>query len=173
MNFHTYGNMWIRPFNFQKKTNDPIPQNIQKNLYSFYEDFEKEVKKASPGTQYGNAIQMVGYSSSGEASDWMFGEKGIISLSPELGSNNKQAQTFYCPRDLIFDVIQENYKVVDLFLQKNTFDVTDVQYGIMNDKTLKVELFNSGLTSLLDPEIVFKAESEFISNIVFVNFQNQ
>lgn len=40
----------------------------------------------SPGANYGNAIEMVGYSTDGEGSDWMFGEREIIAFSPELGS---------------------------------------------------------------------------------------
>ena len=48
---------------------------------------------------------MVGYSTDGEGTDWMFGEREIIAFSPELGSLNPQAQTFFCPRDLIFEVI--------------------------------------------------------------------
>lgn len=48
---------------------------------------------------------MVGYSTNGEATDWMFGEKEIIAFSPELGSVIDEANTFYCPKDLIFDVI--------------------------------------------------------------------
>jgi hypothetical protein len=46
----------------------------------------------------------------------MLGERGIVSFSPELGSFNDKAQTFFLPKDLIFEVIQENYKVVELFL---------------------------------------------------------
>jgi len=53
---------------------------------NFYENFSKDVQKVSPGANYGNAIEMVGYSTDGEASDWMFGEREIIAFSPELGS---------------------------------------------------------------------------------------
>ena len=45
----------------------------------------------SPGALYGKAIEMVGYSTDGEGTDWMFGEKEIISFSPELGSLNSDA----------------------------------------------------------------------------------
>jgi len=34
---------------------------------------------------------MVNYTTDGEASDWMLGEKNIIAFSPELGSFNLQA----------------------------------------------------------------------------------
>ncbi len=41
--------------------------------------------------KYGNAIEMVNYSTDGEASDYMMGEKRIIAFSPELGSFNPKA----------------------------------------------------------------------------------
>lgn len=108
---------------------------------------------------------MVGYSTDGEGTDWMFGEKEIISFSPELGSLNSDAQTFYLPKDLIFEVIQENYKVVDLFLNKNVFEVTEIDNGFMNNEKLVIEFKNKGLTNLISPEIIIKTESDFINNI--------
>lgn len=71
----------------------------------FYDEFKTDVQEVSPGASYGNAMSTVGYSTDGEGSDWMFGEKEIIAFSPELGSSRIEAQTFYCPKDLIFDVI--------------------------------------------------------------------
>lgn len=62
----------------------------------------------------------------------MLGERGIVSFSPELGSFNPDAQTFFLPKDLIYEVIQENYKVVDLFLSKGVFSLKDLDYGVSN-----------------------------------------
>lgn len=90
MNFHTYGNMWIHPFNYMRKEKI-YPENINQKFVNFYEEFGDEVEEVSPGALYGNAIEMVKYSADGEASDWMLGEKNIIAFSPELGSSNEKA----------------------------------------------------------------------------------
>lgn len=86
MNFHAFGNMWIRPFNYSKNKllvkNDEIPLNLR----GFYLDFEIEVKSVTPTALYGNAIKMVNYQSYGEASDWMLGKRKIAAFSPELGT---------------------------------------------------------------------------------------
>lgn len=73
---------------------------------------------------------------------------------------------------MIFDVIQENYKVVDLFLSKNVFEIADIDNGFMNNNTLVIEFKNTGLTTLLSPEIVIKTEQEFIDNIMLIKYQN-
>ena len=73
MNFHTYGNMWIHPFNYMH-IRGKYPKNIFQKFINFYEIFKNEVYEVSPGANYGNAIEMVNYSTDGEASDWMLGE---------------------------------------------------------------------------------------------------
>ena len=103
---------------------------------------------------------MVQYSADGEASDWMLGEKNIIAFSPELGSSNPNAQDFYIPKDLIFDVIEENFSVIQRFLEKNVFTVADLNYGISKNKQFFVEFKNSGLADLLNAKIVIKGVNE-------------
>lgn len=78
----------------------------------------------------------------------MFGEKEIIAFSPELGSSNKNTNTFFTPRDLIFETISENYKIVKMFLEKNTFEMTDLSYSISNNKDLVMSFKHSGLNVL-------------------------
>ena len=65
--------------------------NLNFKFINFYNNFGKEVKNVSKDNEYGNAIETVNYSTDGEASDWMLGEKNIISFSPELGSKNPKA----------------------------------------------------------------------------------
>lgn len=61
MNFHAYGNMWIRPFNYSKNALLVKSDEIPLNLRNFYLDFEIEVKSVTPTALYGNAITMVNY----------------------------------------------------------------------------------------------------------------
>jgi hypothetical protein len=52
-------------------------------------------------------MKAIGYTANGEASDWMLGEKGIISLSPELGNDNKDAsERFYPEKSEIFPILE-------------------------------------------------------------------
>lgn len=90
MNFHSYGNMWIRPFNYMRN-GDAQPVTAKKKFLDFYDEFDKDIIQNSPGALLGNAMKVVGYSTDGEGTDWMFGEKEIVAFSPELGSTNPDA----------------------------------------------------------------------------------
>ena len=56
----------------------------------------------------------VNYEANGEASDWMLGDRGIIAMSPELGTKDKSAQHFFIrtPK-AVQNVVFENLKWVD------------------------------------------------------------
>lgn len=164
MNFHCYGNMWIHPFNYMHKAHK-YPDIAYKEIINFYEEFKGEVAQVSKA-QYGNAIEMVGYATDGEASDWMLGEHKIVAFSPELGSFNEAAQTFFLPKDLIFDVIEENYKVVELFMKRNNFELKNLIYGINNKNELTVSFINNGLANIFKPRFVLTSEnSELLRSI--------
>ena len=164
MNFHCYGNIWIHPFNYMKEKHK-YPENTYAEIIRFYESFKYEVNKVSK-SEYGNAIETVGYATDGEGSDWMLGEHKIIAFSPELGSFNPLAQTFFLPKDLIFPVIQENYKVIDLFLRRNNFEMEDMSYGITNENEFFVNFRNKGLANIFNPVVKLSAlKKRFISSV--------
>ena len=68
MNFHCFGNLWIRPFNYVGKNEiDPMNTLPIARAYNFFE-------KAAPIARGGivaNALKAVNYPATGEASDWM------------------------------------------------------------------------------------------------------
>lgn len=156
MNFHSYGNIWIHPFNYMKATR-AFPERFSQSVQRFYSDFGEEVAKVS-AAMYGNAIKTVQYATDGEASDWMLGEHGIVAFSPELGSQNPLAQSFFIPKNLINEVIHENFSVIRLFLQKNVFRPDGFWFAFDNKWRLSLGFRNSGLTTLFDP--IFKIRSE-------------
>ena len=38
--------------------------------------------------RFGNAAKAIGYTTNGEASDWLLAAHGVISISPELGDEH-------------------------------------------------------------------------------------
>ena len=81
MNFHSYGNIFIHPFNYMS-TKHKYPINAYQDAINFYETFKKEVAGVSDA-KYGNAMDTVEYKTDGEASDWMLGT-GHSALQSEL-----------------------------------------------------------------------------------------
>lgn len=172
MNFHCYGNIWIHPFNYMHVPHK-YPDNAYRDIINFYEEFRDEVVKVS-AAKYGNAIETVKYSTDGEGSDWMLGEHKIVAFSPELGSFNDQAQTFFLPKDLIFEVIQENYKVIDLFIKRNNFELTELVYGINSKNEFTLGFTNKGLANLYNPRFVITSpNSEFLKAISHVTIRDE
>ena len=101
-NFHSYGNMYLWPFNSQS------PNNIAtKYLTIFNEIWEDSSFPA--GTLRGNAWESLRYTSSGEQSDWILGALGIPSICPEIGSSNFFSYDFVIPyRSVLIEVLEEN-----------------------------------------------------------------
>lgn len=154
MNFHSYGDLWLRPFNYMRQK-DTWPDRFDQTVINFYQNFDQKIKKVSEG-KVGNAIESVGYFTDGEASDWMLGEHQILAFSPELGSKHSKAQTFFIPKNLIFSVIKENYSVIELFLAENTFRPSGLIFGFDNQKKLRVNFQNEGVATLFEPIITLR-----------------
>lgn len=89
MNFHCYGNLWIHPPNFAALS-DPDPLKDLPVAKALYKDFEDNAPVPQGGiTTY--AVKAVGYTASGEASDWMLLKKNIFAWSPELGTSDQDS----------------------------------------------------------------------------------
>lgn len=164
MNFHSYGNMWIHPFNYMM-TKEGYPDNLDPAIVNFYEAFKVRVGLNSTAVS-GNAYSTVGYTTDGEASDWMLGERNIISFSPELGSSDRRANNFYFQKDLIFGAINENFKVVADFLDMNTFQVSQLSHGLDSQGRLWFTFSNPGLAELYNPDFVLESEEALIGEQV-------
>jgi len=96
VNFHTYGGMLTHPYNWAA---------IEK-LSLADQQIYTEIGDVFQWPQFGPAIQTVGYTTSGEMDDWMYGARGIISMSPEVGP---ESGGFWPPRDEIMGINRRNF----------------------------------------------------------------
>lgn len=120
MNFHCYGNLWIRPPNFAQKY-DPDPLDELPYAKSLYKDFEENAPVPKGGLVT-NAVNAVDYTASGEASDWFLFKKGIFSWSPELGTNEQDTDDFYITQPAQKRSLIKDYKAVQYFIGKHSPD---------------------------------------------------
>jgi len=56
------------------------------------------MKNKNYKTIFGNAAFVLGYTSDGEAGDWLLGAKKILNLDVELGNLDKRSNRFYPPK---------------------------------------------------------------------------
>ena len=172
MNFHTYGNIWIHPFNYLKSV-EGFPENTDPTVVNFYERFKSVVGVLS-NAKHGNAYSTINYTSDGEASDWMLGEKKIISFSPELGSTDSRLQDFFFSQNLIYQAIDENYRVIRKFLEMNIFQPTSFSYAFDNHGSLVLEFDNLGVSDLYDVEFDCSLdEKSFVQSLYSLNVETR
>ena len=120
-NYHTYGNLIITPFNYLGH-NDSLKIIKEQYLlhYKIYEDFKKEAK-FPVNFLFGNGDNTIKYKTNGDATDWFFGKKKILSFSPELGNGNKNSDVFYPNRNITFDIMDKNLPSAIYAIQKSMF----------------------------------------------------
>eukprot|EP00929_Paragymnodinium_shiwhaense_P118913 TRINITY_DN90803_c0_g1_i1.p1 TRINITY_DN90803_c0_g1~~TRINITY_DN90803_c0_g1_i1.p1 ORF type:complete len:601 (+),score=55.80 TRINITY_DN90803_c0_g1_i1:106-1908(+) len=78
LNFHAYGGMLIYPYNWATRRKDAELPAADRDIY-------KEIALEFGWPKSGSVRPLLGYSANGEADDWMYGEKGIIAMAPEIG----------------------------------------------------------------------------------------
>lgn len=99
VNFHTFGDMLTHPCNWWPNTSSPLPLDDQ-HIYD-------ELADIYGFKTFGSAFQTVGYTTQGESDDWLYAEKGIISMSPEVGP---ESGSFWPPAPLIRGIATQNFE---------------------------------------------------------------
>lgn len=149
LNFHTYGNLWVQPYNYSKHKNLEYFK-LDRHIINFYKQMRKEILRISPHSKVGNAIEMVDYVARGEASDWLMGEHKIVSYSPELGYSDKQFDDFFINRDLINKALNENFQVISAMMEKTRFSVDDFDYYLDSKGNFVIEFENYSLGKIFE-----------------------
>ena len=75
LNYHAYGNLLVHPWGYNDSN------TIDSTLYDNYGEIMTQLN----GFVYGRGSETVGYSTNGDSDDWMYGEQGIFSMTPEVG----------------------------------------------------------------------------------------
>jgi len=170
LNLHCWGNLWIHPYNFLKPGESFEMNEIQPKLAKLYNDFKQTVTFPK-GAVVGDARTCVGYSASGEASDWMALKRNIFAWSPELGSEKKSTDDFYISPEDQHSVITAQYPMMRQFIDKHNSLLTitvPLEVGKnMNSTTVIFQLNNIGYNRLYDlkPKV-------FLSKRGLQKFQN-
>ena len=133
MNFHSWGNLWIYPYNFFRGDDKEI-MKIQN--YDFYYKFTQDLKNKG-FYNAGTAINTIQYVANGEASDWMLGVHDIISFSPEMGSKENTGGSFYPNKNQIKEVMSKEFLPIDLFLDYCIVKFNDIEILKTDDQNLQ------------------------------------
>jgi len=98
-NYHSYGNLLIKPFSYNEAVELPAPDG------EIYNQLGPDLVEYNDYL-YGTGTETVGYTVNGDAVDYMYGELGIINFTPEVGAGEDGG--FWPPTDRIFELAANN-----------------------------------------------------------------
>jgi hypothetical protein len=126
INFHTWGNLFIIPFNYDNQWNSEL---INMPIYPMYDDI-RDNGNLPQGMLFGNGMQTIKYTSNGDATDWM-ASSGSLSISPELGTKNRATNKFFPNQEWVKPIMQENFPWVNytMFKLSSQIDTKIVKFS--------------------------------------------
>jgi len=99
LNHHSYGNLLVYPWGYED-INTP-----DSTIFDHYSELLTQQNKFV----YGRGLETVGYISNGDSDDWMYGELGIYSMTPEVGDPDEDG--FYPPEEKIIPLCKSTLKM--------------------------------------------------------------
>lgn len=136
INFHSYGRLWTKPFNCCKGR--LIPKVI--------DDVYRDIEKTLPGIPMRSAPEadQLQYETTGEADDWMLHERGIISMSAEVGPESYE---FWPPVDKIREISSESYDPILSVIFKSGHEFF-ARINLQAPDEAQLYLINQGVSSV-------------------------
>lgn len=155
INFHAYGNLWINPYSYYNQKD--VKLLFDSNVYDFYENYHQDLR-IKGFKKVGTAIEVINYVANGDAGDWLLAEHGILNLSPELGSNDKNSEQFYLNSEQIIKVVDEGMIAVQKWLDYHTPIFSKIQSTLKKNETafLETKKQNQAILSVYKLTIKFK-----------------
>ena len=160
LNLHCYGNLWIHPYNFLEKNEHLSMEKEQPVLFNLYQDFKKTAKFPE-GAVIGNAVSIIDYSATGEASDWMTYKKNIFSWSPELGAQGLESDNFYISEQDQKLVMKEQYPIIKQLIDRHALRLSV-------DELITSRLSDDGNTTIVSFKLRSNAYSQLIAGTTAV-----
>jgi len=110
INMHAYGNFLCTPFNALGIRNQELNKSRYKQARSFFEQLRQSGTRPK-GNEIGNGAQTVDYQAPGTLSDWLLSSMNIITVTPELGTNDPNSDDFFIKsKEVLKDVLDQNFK---------------------------------------------------------------
>ena len=182
LHYHSYGNYYIHPFGSGNLPEDP-------DLTTFREIGNQMAKENS--FVVGTGQETVGYTVNGDAVDWTYGNQGLITFTPEVGTSNdsfwpsenrviplcdnqvhaNSVFAFISGNDIILDGVEfserffEPGDTVNVSIQIQNRGLLDSDGGV----TLKIEQLNSLIVLPFDSISVGTLDSR-ASDMISLNF---
>ena len=159
---HSYGEIIAYPFNGNASA------SVSDTHKSFYHGLQKVfgIEKAGPSPE------VLKYSTNGEATDFLYGSRGIVALSLEAGP---EADGFVPPIDRGVLTAERNYGRIKYWMLKSGCEIVDMSVSPSEDGAIDIKFLNSGLSPPIgDIKVAaLSSRSEDILSASFVTKQGK
>jgi len=120
LHYHSFSNVYIHPYGDGSLPTEPD--------LATYIDIGAELSKYN-GYSVGTGYETIGYTVNGDAVDWTYGDQGLISFTPEVGSYDDY---FWPSEDRIIPLCKEQLysNKVFSFVAGNDIVLQNVQYQV-------------------------------------------
>ena len=98
-NYHSYGNLLLRPFSYDPNLEIPAPDA------DIYMELGQDLI-ADNSYHFGTGWETLNYLMNGDVIDYMYGELGIINFIPEVGTSAQGG--FWPPTEMIYPIAEDN-----------------------------------------------------------------
>ncbi len=133
LHYHTFSNLYIHSFGNGLLPDEPDLSTIR-NIGTEMSNFN--------GYSVGNGLATVGYSVNGDAVDWSYGQKSIISFTPEVGSYQ---QGFWPSENEILELCSLQFHPNKVFALVAGQDIVVESYQLSESSILPGSQFNLSL----------------------------
>lgn len=147
LNYHAFGNVLIYPWGF----NDEVTPDS-----SLFVNYGNKLTQLNRYV-FGTGMETLGYITNGDSDDWMYGELGIFSFTPEMGETD---DGFYPPRNRIIPLCQSTLELnlLSARMVNSLIEITDETPRYIHEGVNPLKLgFNR--YGLLDGEVTFTFNS--------------
>eukprot|EP01054_Gregarina_sp_Poly1_P007831 Gregarina_sp_Poly_1__7830@NODE_443_length_8344_cov_221_121421_g361_i0_p3_GENE_NODE_443_length_8344_cov_221_121421_g361_i0NODE_443_length_8344_cov_221_121421_g361_i0_p3_ORF_typecomplete_len621_score78_26Peptidase_M14/PF00246_24/4_8e38AstE_AspA/PF04952_14/0_00077_NODE_443_length_8344_cov_221_121421_g361_i047866648 len=154
LNFHAFGNLWTHPFNCCPK------KEFREGDAAIF----KEIKESLNITMFGSApeLEVLGYTTTGEADDFLYEEFGVISMSPEVGPEDGG---FYPKSNLLRSLNAENLEAALKVIVKSgpqlSASIEPQSCSNSQESGLIVSIFNTGLSDANTGALLVNERKQF------------
>ena len=164
LHYHSYGNYYIHPFGLGNLPEEP-------DLTTFREIGKQMARENS--FVIGTGLETVGYTVNGDAVDWTYGNQGLVTYTPEVGTSN---DSFWPSENRVIPLCanQIHANSVFAFISGNDIILNGVEFSDRyvepgDSINIAIQIQNRGL---MDSDGVITFKMEQLNSLIVLPFDS-
>jgi predicted deacylase len=146
LNLHSYGEILTIPYNYGEDGSSSVP-----TVLPSHSAFYQSLQSVFGFSKFGPSTKTLNYTASGESDDWFYRERGIVSMSAELG---EESDGFRPTMERVRTIARKNFERVRMWIyMAGGAALNQVRVDVRDNGELGVVLINSGLVEYVGGDV--------------------